>query len=66
MEVLKQITNLTTTDYGFSIKKNIAFDNLNRVWFYNYDTLYVIENEEVIKKFVFGIYLMAILSFQRL
>jgi len=46
----KTITNLTTTDYGFSIKKNIAFDNLNRVWFYNYDTLYVIENEEVIKK----------------
>lgn len=44
------INNPTSTDFGMSVKKNIAFDNLGRVWHSNADTLYLIENEKVINK----------------
>ncbi|MDD4756773.1 MAG: T9SS type A sorting domain-containing protein [Prolixibacteraceae bacterium] len=44
------VNNLTYSDNGYEVKKNIAFDNLGRVWHSNIDTLYLIENEKVIKK----------------
>lgn len=44
------VNNPKYTDYGKGVKKNIAFDNLGRVWHSNIDTLYLIENEKVIKK----------------
>jgi len=44
------VNNLKYTDYGYGVKKNIACDNLGRVWHSNIDTLYLIENEKVIKK----------------
>jgi len=45
------VNNLYTSDVGTSVQKSIAFDNLGRVWQSNADSIYVIENEKVIKKY---------------
>jgi len=44
------VNNITTPEYGYGIKRRITFDNLGRVWHSNKDTLFCVENEQVVKR----------------
>ncbi len=44
------VNNITTPEYGYGIKRKLTFDNLGRVWHSNKDTLFCVENEQVVKR----------------